>query len=262
MVLGIIASFSFGANFVFAGVFGDSTISQQVAPCVPPLTGDWIVISDCTLGDSVTVPQNVWVQNNSVLTIPNQVTLGIDFENFNLIVFSGSGILIQFGGAIKQQELISDNEYNDCSSGWNVTGYYIPLEENYFGEFFTIVIDGQTREFRQDFIDSIKVEGWGKTLSGDYLGWYNNSFHLNGNALDKDGNILVVGIIAVDPTIVELNSNLIIPTLPPPWDEIVFLFSDVGSGVNQKHIDVFTGVGTAAEQETFQITSSNNIVCQ
>lgn len=28
-----------------------------------------------------------------------------------------------------------------------------------------------------------------------------------------------------------------------------------------QHIDVFTGIGSAAEQETFRITSDNNRVC-
>ena len=261
MVFVIITFFLIGVNFSFAGMPVNNTVSPQVIPCVVPLSGNWIVTSNCTLMNSGIAHGNVWIQNNSVLTIPDQVTLEVDFENNNLTAFSGSGLLIQSGGVLKQQESPM-GKFNDCSSGWNVTGYYIPLEADYVGSFVTIIIDGESREFRQDFVDSIKLEGWGKTLSGDYLGWYSNSFHLNNNAVDVEGNPLVVGIVAVDTTIVDPNSNLIIPTLPGPWNELVFLSSDVGSGVTQKHIDVFTGIGITAEQETFRITSSGNTVCQ
>jgi 3D (Asp-Asp-Asp) domain-containing protein len=261
LVFLIIASFSIGGNFSFAGLSTSNTSGFQATPCLVPLSGDWIVTSNCTLMNSVTVPANVWIQNNSVLTIPNQITLFVDFENNNLTVFSGSGLLILLGGTLQQQESIP-GEFNDCSSGWTVTGYFIPLEADYTGEFVSINIQGISREFKQDFVDSIKLEGWGKTLSGDYLGWYSNSFHINNNAVDSEGNPLVVGIVAVDNAVVDPNSNLIIPTLPTPWNEVVFLSSDVGTGVNQKHVDVFTGIGLIAEQETFRITSNGNTVCQ
>jgi membrane-bound lytic murein transglycosylase len=35
----------------------------------------------------------------------------------------------------------------------------------------------------------------------------------------------------------------------------------VGVGIVGQHIDVFTGMGRAAEEETFRITSNNNRVC-
>ena len=248
-------------SFSFAGTSANTLVNAQTTPCSVPLSGDWIVTSSCTLMNTSTAPGDVWIQNNSVLIIPDQETLEVDFDNNNLTVSSGSGLLIQLGGTLKQQEF-KIGEFIDYSSGWKVTGYYVPLEADYSGEFVTINIDGESREFRQDFVDSIKLEGWGKTLSGDYLGWYSNSFHINSNAVNVDGNPLTVGIVAVDTAIVDPNSNLIIPTLPDPWNDFVFLSSDVGSGVDQRHVDVFTGVGIAAEQETFRITGNGNTVCQ
>lgn len=262
LVLLIIFSFSVGINFVFAGTDEISQEIEKFSHCIVPSSGDWIVSADCVLTSDAVVLENVWVQNNSTLTIPNQVTLGIDFQKNNLIIFSGSEVLIQSGGAIIQQESGSQSEFTDCSDKWTVTGYYVPQETDYSGSFITVIVEGDTRQFKQDFVDSVKVEGWGKTLSGDYLGWYSNSYHLNDNAVDAHGNILVVGKIAVDTDIVKPNSNLIIPTLPSPWNDIVFHSSDVGGGVNDKHIDVFTGVGASAEQETFRITGNDNTVCQ
>ena len=68
--------------------------------CIIPEAGDWTIIEDCTLATSSTTPANVIVQNNSVLTIPNGLTLTIDLANNSLTVVSGSGVLIQSGGTI------------------------------------------------------------------------------------------------------------------------------------------------------------------
>ena len=162
-------------------------------------------------------------------------------------------MLIQSGGSIKQQL---------CSDGWTVTGYTTPFESDYSGEFITIVINDIEREFRQDFVDDVNIEGWGHTLSGDYLGSFDDMFFIGSDPLDSNGNVLIIGTVAVDPTIIEPNSNLIIPTLPEPWNETIFLASDLGAGIIGKHIDVYVGEGLAAVQESFRITSQNNTVCQ
>jgi membrane-bound lytic murein transglycosylase len=52
-----------------------------------------------------------------------------------------------------------------------------------------------------------------------------------------------------------------ISTLPTPWASKTFRATDIGVGIVGQHIDVFTGIGSAAEQETFRITSDNNRVC-
>lgn len=262
LILVIISSFSSGAEYVFSEVPIGNLVVPSSTECSVPLSDDWIINSDCTLVSSKTAPGNVWIQNNSLLTIPDGVTLGIDFASFNLTVFSGSGALIQGGGTIKHQEFNLEDLFTSCTEEWNITGYHTPVESDYSGGFIPITIDNDEREFRQDFVNKVMVNGWGKTLAGDYLGWFDNSFHLDSNALDSEGNVLVVGIVAVDLTIIEPNSSLIIPTLPDPWNKVIFQSSDVGDSIIGKHIDVFTGEGAAAEQETFQITGSNNRVCQ
>lgn len=68
--------------------------------CVTPTSGDWTITSSCILGSNFNPPGNVFVSNNALLTIPNGVTLGIDFVSHKLLVNSGSGILINPGGKI------------------------------------------------------------------------------------------------------------------------------------------------------------------
>ena len=73
---------------------------MPVDSCIVPYSGDMIITTSCTLYSSFIAPGNVLVQNNSVLTIPFDVILDIDFSQFNLTVESESGTLIKFGGKI------------------------------------------------------------------------------------------------------------------------------------------------------------------
>jgi hypothetical protein len=68
--------------------------------CSPPSLGDWVVSNTCTLGASASSPESVFIQNNSVLTIPSGVSLDVDLESHNVTIESGSGLLIQDDGKI------------------------------------------------------------------------------------------------------------------------------------------------------------------
>jgi len=68
--------------------------------CIVPNDIDLTITTSCTLYSSDFVSRSVLVQNSSVLTIPSDVTLDIDFSQFNLTVEFGSGVLIKLGGTI------------------------------------------------------------------------------------------------------------------------------------------------------------------
>jgi len=38
----------------------------------------------------------------------------------------------------------------------------MPVENDYSEKFITISINENTREFRQDFLNTVKIEGWGE----------------------------------------------------------------------------------------------------
>ncbi|MGB6463327.1 MAG: hypothetical protein WA799_00175 [Nitrosotalea sp.] len=69
--------------------------------CLPPASGDWIVTNSCTLRNSSTSPQNIVVTQDSVLAIPNGVTLIVHFNSNKMVINYGSGVLIQQGGNVK-----------------------------------------------------------------------------------------------------------------------------------------------------------------
>lgn len=77
-------------------------ISSINFDCIPPTTAgtDWTISASCTLAKSATAPANVIVQPNAVLTIPNGISLNIDFTQFHLKVNPGGGVFIAPGGKI------------------------------------------------------------------------------------------------------------------------------------------------------------------
>lgn len=159
------------------------------------------------------------------------------------------------------EQNLDDAGFSYCTNGWYITGYFTPIESDYSGDGVAVTIDEIPHEFKSDFVDEVKVEGWGRTLGGSYLGWYDDSFHTSGSPLDGVGNRLDIGSVAVDPSIIYQNAHLVIPTLPFPWDHQVFVASDTGPAIMGKHIDVYTGEGKGALDEAYRITGDNNRVC-
>jgi len=81
--------------------FGDLTLSLSQACNIETAQDvDTIISSNCTLTSSITAGGSVRVQSSAVMTISSTGTLNINFATKNLTVESGSGVLIQAGGAI------------------------------------------------------------------------------------------------------------------------------------------------------------------
>lgn len=170
------------------------------------------------------------------------------------------------GSFLLSGSLIKQNEnhhaiFSDCTTGWYVTGYFTPVESDYYGKFIDVLVDDSPYKFREDFVIEIKTEGWGKTISGSYLGWYDESFHLSDFPLDAAGNRLERNTIAVDPSIITAGSQVTIPSLPDPWNSVIFTGSDIGTAIIGKHIDVYTGEGKEALTEAYRVTGQDNVVC-
>ena len=92
-----ITSLTKNQNTVYVNglVYYDST-----NPCIPPASGDWSVNQNCEIDGSYTVPANLIIDNNSILTIKSTSNLNIDFINYHLLVKFGSKLFIENGGKI------------------------------------------------------------------------------------------------------------------------------------------------------------------
>ena len=152
---------------------------------------------------------------------------------------------------------------SSCSEGWYITGYFVPREEELPGDAEQIEVERQGNlSFSEEFLDHTRTEGWGITRFGWALGYYGGRWHRSDSGpLDASGKPLVDGAIAIDRALIPSGAQVQISTLPTPWGSKTFRASDIGVGITGQHIDVFTGTGSVAEQETFRITSENNRVC-
>lgn len=152
---------------------------------------------------------------------------------------------------------------SSCSDGWYITGYYVPREDELPDTAEQISVERVGNlSFSQKFLNETRTEGWGLTRLGWWLGYYGGGWHRSDSGpLDASGKLLKDGAIAIDRSLIPTGAEVQISTLPTPWDSKIFIADDVGVGIVGQHIDVFTGTGSTAEQETFRITSNNNRVC-
>jgi len=82
------------------GIQSDLDLVDFDEICSPPSSGDWTINQSCIMISDATISNNVIVNSPSVVTIPDGVTLDIDFENQHLLVKNGAAVLIKQGGAI------------------------------------------------------------------------------------------------------------------------------------------------------------------
>lgn len=159
--------------------------------------------------------------------------------------------------------VMQTGKQSTCSDGWYITGYYVPREDELPDTAEQIYVERVgDLNFSQKFLSETRTEGWGITRFGWSLGYYSGGWHRSdAGPLDASGNLLIDGAIAIDRSLIPSGAQVQISTLPSPWASRTFRATDIGVGIVGQHIDVFTGTGIAAEQETFRITSNNNRVC-
>ena len=115
--------------------------------------------------------------------------------------------------------------------------------------------------FSTEFIQAVKIEGWGRTRHGWYLGYYSQRWHKSRQPLDANGKPLRTGMVAVDPNLIHAGQHLIIPTLGGRLSRKVFVARDVGSAVKSHHIDIYTGEGKGAKGLASRVTGQSHTVC-
>lgn len=155
-----------------------------------------------------------------------------------------------------------DPQNPNCSHGWKITGYYTPVESHFDQNHWQTLTLKKAGQFSApvDFVKAVRIQGWGKTRLGWYLGYYGGRWHKSDHPLDSRGNVLVVGVVAVDNRWVT-KPELTIPSLEDVMPVSRFKTKDVGSAVKGKHVDVYTGEGEFAKSIAYQVTHKNTEVC-
>jgi len=148
----------------------------------------------------------------------------------------------------------------DCEDNWQITGYFVPLEQDYSHKLLKQIKlkSGEVKSFDSTFIDAVKLEGWGKTKQGWYLGYYSSQWHKSTHPLDAQGNPLVLSTIAADTSKIPFGREIYIPTLDASIEQ-PFKVNDVGKAIKGKHIDIYTGEGKEAQLLTYKVTTKHQV---
>ena len=149
----------------------------------------------------------------------------------------------------------------ECSSNWKTTGFYTPVFNDFSkGLNKTIKIkDYKSINFNSGFLKAVKMEGWGKTRFGWYLGYYANQWHKEKSPLNALGLPLKVGAIAVDNKIISKSSTIKIPSMKTIFGLEEFKAVDVGSAIKNKHIDIYTGEGDDARKLSYKVSGQHQV---
>ncbi len=148
-----------------------------------------------------------------------------------------------------------------CSPNWKITGYYSPIETDFpLAQNAFVHVQNLSRvKFNKLFLKEVKLEGWGKTRYGWYLGYFANKWHKSTIPLDSRGHHLQLGAVAIDKQYLKMGHKISIPQvnnmLGVPW----FVARDTGSAIKHKHIDVYTGEGKLAKKTSWQVTGKKQV---
>ena len=148
-----------------------------------------------------------------------------------------------------------------CSADWKITGYYSPIEIEFpqtVNERIFINNVGHLH-FNDDFIKEVKMEGWGRTRFGWYLGYFSNAFHKSKNPLNAKGQHLQLGAVAIDTQYLKMGNKITIPQVNEVIGVNWFVANDTGSAIKKKHIDVYTGEGKLAKATSWQVTGKKQV---
>jgi len=147
-----------------------------------------------------------------------------------------------------------------CEDDWQITGYFVPIENDYNSGLPKQINVGSGKAifFDSSFLAAVKLEGWGKTNHAWYLGFYGNRWHKSQYPLNAQGKPLILSSIAADITKLPFDRHIYIPALSTSMKQ-PFKVNDVGQAIKGKHIDIYTGEGKKAQLLTYKITNKHQV---
>ncbi len=148
-----------------------------------------------------------------------------------------------------------------CSPNWKITGYYSPIETEFPQEenLRILIKEFGHLYFNEAFVKEVKMEGWGRTRFGWYLGYFSNAFHKSKNPLNARGQHLQLGAVAIDTQYLKMGNKITIPQVNEVIGVNWFVANDTGSAIKKKHIDVYTGEGKLAKATSWQVTGKKQV---
>jgi len=113
--------------------------------------------------------------------------------------------------------------------------------------------------FNQSFVSDVKLNGWGRTRYGWYLGYFGKQWHKSDTPLDAQGKHLQLGAVAIDREFLKMGNKIVIPQVNDIVGVSWFVARDTGSAIKKKHIDVYTGEGKLARAVSWKVTGRKQV---
>jgi len=148
-----------------------------------------------------------------------------------------------------------------CSENWKITGYYSPIEADFpqIKNTSVRVKNMGNIPFNQSFVSDVKLNGWGRTRYGWYLGYFGKQWHKSDTPLDAQGKHLQLGAVAIDREFLKMGNKIVIPQVNDIVGVSWFVARDTGSAIKKKHIDVYTGEGKLARAVSWKVTGRKQV---
>ncbi len=146
-----------------------------------------------------------------------------------------------------------------------VTTYHLPQEAEFAPKPIKQNPSGLTGSFRDDFLDSVVVEGAGVASSGHIIQYDHCAkkrgdkcsdpvYRISPCAETKSGSCATAGrTVAVDPGVIPLKSELFIERVGSRIAE------DTGGDINGQHIDVYRGLISAAQAKKLTLSGKPRV---
>jgi len=151
-------------------------------------------------------------------------------------------------------------------SHWDITGYYTPVEHEFIhktppaDELQQITLSNSEQyAVNTRFLKEVKLEGWGRTRLGWYLGYYNRQWHKSSSPMDANGNALIKGMVAAKQGQLSYGTELKIASISDILNIDTFAVADTGMALRSKHIDVYTGEGNSAKLTSYKVTGKHRV---
>lgn len=141
--------------------------------------------------------------------------------------------------------------YRHCSAGWLITGYFTPVESDYSGKLDKVYVGGVLESFPDAFLNAVMLQGSGLLPDGSYLS-YGSGWRVASTSVVSSGQAIRMGDIATDQRLLPYGTRVVIQGQ-------VFIAEDTGGAIVGKHIDIYEGLGRAAQQRAIEVTSTEKI---
>ena len=144
-----------------------------------------------------------------------------------------------------------------CTDGWEIAGYYTPDERDFIGPKIEVKVNKTIYEFKEDFVQEVRIQGTGKTEYGWFLTccWEKRERKVG----TCDQTLVKLTSVMREPLLYDCGQCFHIHT--PELKEYTFIAEDSSNRITGQSLGVYCGEGKEAKELIPKIARTNVTVC-